>query len=223
MFQQCRAIVFDLDNCLCDARAAGEDLFAPAFEAIAAANAGHLAGERLQQAFAECWYTSFDLVARRYGFTKPMSDAGFAAFSRLEVDQPLEGYPDLGLLANLAVDKYLVTSGFRRLQESKVRALGLRRWFKGIVIDAVDEASHRGKKAIFEDILREGGYAPEEVLAVGDNPLSELAAGRELGMRTVQTLRPGVGKAQADFHIRTFDELLPLVGTALRPTLPARP
>lgn len=203
----CKAIIFDLDNCVCDARAAGEDLFAPAFEAIARANDGHVPEDRLREAFEACWSTSFDLVAQRYGFSRPMFDAGFAVFARLEVTQPLQGYPDLPVLKALGVPTYLVTSGFQRLQESKIRALGIRPWFTGVVIDAVDVPPHRGKKKIFEDILREGGYAAREVAAVGDNPLSELAAGRELGMRTVQTLRPGVDRADADFHVRSFEAL----------------
>jgi FMN phosphatase YigB (HAD superfamily) len=45
------------------------------------------------------------------------------------------------------------------------------------------------------------------VLIVGDNPDSELAAGQRLGIRTVQTLRPGVPYAPtATHHIRTLHE-----------------
>jgi len=212
MAQHCQAILFDLDNCICDSREPGEALFAPAFDAIARANAGHLPPERLQAAFEECWYSSFDLVAQRYGFTPAMFDAGFEAFARLEVARPLKGYPDLAVLPRLAVDKHLVTSGFQRLQQSKVRALGIADRFASVVIDAVDVPPRRGKRRIFEDILAERGLRAQQVLVVGDNPLSELEAGRALGMTTVQTLRPGVKKAEADVHIRSFEELLALVG-----------
>jgi putative hydrolase of the HAD superfamily len=211
MTSPCKAIVFDLDNCLCDARAVGEELFEPAFEAIRNANRGDVPEERLRQAFDECWFTSFDLVAKRYRFSDAMFRAGFDAFSRLEVAGPLEGYPDLPVLRQLAGDKYLVTSGFRRLQESKVRALGIADWFRRVVVDAVDVPPQLGKKAIFEDILRESGHAPGEIVVVGDNPLSELAAGRQLGMQTVQTVRPGVTVAAADFHIGRLDELPPIL------------
>jgi putative hydrolase of the HAD superfamily len=211
MGQPYQAVILDLDNCICDAREPGADLFAPAFDAICSANNGHVPDDRLQAAFGECWFTSFDLVARRYGFTKEMYEAGFAVFSRLEGQKPLHGYADLPVLPGLSIDKYLVTTGFRRLQDSKVRALGIAPWFRKVVIDAVDVPPHRGKQAIFADLLAEGGYEPDRVLAVGDNPLSELAAGKALGMVTVQTLRPRVQEAQADFHIRSFDALAELI------------
>lgn len=211
MTSACKAIIFDLDNCLCDARAVGEDLFQPAFDAIRRANRGDVPEERLRQAFDECWYTSYDLVAKRYRFSEAMFQTGFEVFRTLEVQGPLQGYADLPVLRQLAGDKYLVTSGFQRLQESKVQALGIREWFTRVVIDAVDVPPPRGKKAIFGDILRESGHAPGEILVVGDNPLSELAAGRELGMQTVQTVRPGVTAAAADFHISRLDELPPIL------------
>lgn len=211
MTRPCKAILFDLDNCLCDARAVGDDLFEPAFAAIRKANHGQVPEDRLRQAFDECWYTSFDLVAKRYRFSDSMFRAGFDVFSKLEVKGPIEGYPDLEIVKDLAADKYLVTSGFRRLQESKVRALGIQDWFRRVVIDAVDVPPQRGKKAIFEEILRESGHAPDEMIVVGDNPLSELAAGRQLGMQTVQTVRPGVKAAAADFHIGRLDELPPIL------------
>ena len=211
MTQPYQAVFLDLDNCICDAREPGGDLFEPAFDAICRANDGHVSDDQLQAAFGECWSTSFDLVARRYGFTKEMFDAGFAVFSRLEGRKPLFGYPDLPVLPGLAIDKYLVTTGFRLLQDSKVRALGIAPWFRKVVIDAVDVPPARGKQAIFADLLAEGGYDAARVLAVGDNPLSELAAGKALGMVTVQTLRRGVEKAPADAHIHSFEELAELI------------
>lgn len=211
MAQHYQAVIFDFDNCLCDSREPGEALFAPAFDAIARANDGHLPQERLRAAFEECWYTSFDLVAKRHGFSRAMFEAGFEAFRRLRVDAPLRGYPDLALLERIGIDKYLVTSGFRQLQDSKIEALGIAAMFRKVVVDAVDVQPHRGKQAVFEELLAESGYEPARVVAVGDNPLSELDAGRRLGMRTVQTLRPGVKRGEADAHVRGLDELLALL------------
>ena len=51
------------------------------------------------------------------------------------------------------MQRFLVTSGFRRLQESKVRALGFADWFAAIYIDAIDEPNRRGKHGFFQDIL----------------------------------------------------------------------
>jgi len=104
----------------------------------------------------------------------------------------IENYSDLAVLKDLAVQRFLVTSGFRRLQESKVRGLGFADWFAAIYIDALDEPNRRGKHGCFQDIHSAHGLRPDEVLVVGDNPDSEIQAGNRLGMKTIQVLRPGV-------------------------------
>ncbi len=208
-----QAVIFDLDNCLCAASAVGDELYAPAFAALRAANRGRLDEAALHAAFQECWYTAFDTVAALHGFSPAMIDAGHAAFAGLEVTTPLVAYPDLPLVRELPVRRFLVTSGYRRLQESKVRALGIGDWFDAVIVDAVDDPDHPGKQAIFERLLAAERCAAGEVMVVGDNPVSELAAGRNLGMVTVQILRPGVVRsAEAMHHIDSLDELRPLMG-----------
>ena len=66
-----RAIIFDLDSCLAAADEVGEQLFAPAFAAIRAANDGSVPEEKLRAAFAECWRVAFDAFTDKYG-----NDAG---------------------------------------------------------------------------------------------------------------------------------------------------
>lgn len=208
-----KAAIFDLDNCLCPATAAGQGLFAPAFEAIRRANRGAVDEQTLERALGECWYTAFDLVAQLHGFSQEMAAAGREAFARLEIAEPIEGYADLHLVQRLPLRRFLVTSGFRRLQQSKIERLKLEPCFEGIFIDAIDEPGHPGKQHLFERILESAQCAPCDVLVIGDNPLSELLAGRNLGMVTVQTLRPGIKKSPvADHHVESFQELWPLCG-----------
>lgn len=206
------AIIFDLDNCLSSARAAGEDLFEPAFRAIRAANDGSIADEIVDRACADAWFHAFDEVARRHGFTQAMFEAGWNAFARLEVRQPMQGYPDLDLLPRLPATLFLVTSGFRRLQQSKIAALGIEDVFREVHIDVIDEPGRVGKRGLFARIIETHQLSPSEVLVVGDNPASEIEAGRSLGLRTVQILRPGVERGtNADHAIETLAELEPLL------------
>jgi putative hydrolase of the HAD superfamily len=110
------------------------------------------------------------------------------------------------------VDCFLVTSGFKRLQDSKIDALGIRKWFTAVHVDAIDAAVPLGKEAIFRRILRDYALQPRDALVIGDNPDSELAAGARIGIRTVQTLRPGVVRsAAADHHITGLEELSALL------------
>src|SRR4030095_7847678 len=55
----------------------GEQLFAPAFAAIRAANDGSVLEEKLRGAFAQCSRAAFEAVADKCGFTEAMRAAGW--------------------------------------------------------------------------------------------------------------------------------------------------
>lgn len=207
-----KALIFDLDNCLAAASEVGEALFEPTFEAIRQANRGTVSEEVLRRALADAWRYPLDWVAVQYGFSEAMLAAGKQSFATVEVREPMVGYGDLATLAELPVARFLVTSGFRRLQESKIKALNAEGLFTAIFIDALDEPGRLGKHGLFQKILADYALAPDEVLVVGDSAESEIAAGNRLGIATVQTLRPGVPHAaNATFHIHSLTELKPLL------------
>ncbi len=210
-----RALIFDLDNCLAAANEIGEHLFEPAFAAIRTANRGTLSEEALKEAFSECWRHPLDFVAYKYGFSHDMLTAGWNVFSNTAVETPMKGYDDLDILRELPVELYLVTSGFRRLQESKIKALNFEHLFIGIHVDAIDEVERKGKQGIFESLLDTKQLKPEEVIVVGDNPDSEIEAGNRLGMKTVQILRPGVPRGDnATYYVNTLAQLKSLLDLA---------
>ena len=207
-----KALIFDLDNCLAAANEVGDELYEPAFDAIHQANRGSVPDEVLEQAFADVWRHPLDWVAARYGFSEAMLAAGWGVFVAMEVTRPMHGYGDLAILAELPMQRFLVTSGFRRLQESKIKALKLASLFTAVYVDAIDEPNRLGKQVVFQRILSEYALAPPKVLIVGDNADSEIAAGNRLGITTVQTLRPGVPRASnATCHIDSLAELKPLL------------
>lgn len=207
-----KAIIFDLDSCLSAADEPGREMFGPAFDAIRRANRGSHDKRILEQAFEEMWRLPYDFVAQKHRFTPEMFSAGWDELKQVEVTTPMVGYGDLPALQELTAALFLVTSGFRRLQESKIRALGIKPLFTGILIDAIDEPKHEGKEELIRGILQRSGFAAGEVLIVGDNPDSELAVGLRLGIKTVQTLRPGVpGSRHATYHIRGLQELKRIV------------
>lgn len=203
-----KAIIFDLDNCLSAADESSRQLLEPVFTAVRAANHGTLSDEALERAFDECWRDAFDVVASRNSFSREMVQAGVRAAAHAEVTTPLHGYPDLGALRGLPATLFLVTSGFRRLQESKISALRIAELFTEVHVDAIDEENRKGKRRIFEEILASHHLAPDEVIVVGDNPDSEIEAGNQLGITTVQILRPGVARGDnAAYYIDELAEL----------------
>jgi FMN phosphatase YigB (HAD superfamily) len=203
-----RAIIFDMDNCLASAREIGPEVCAPAFAAIRKANCGTLSDERLSAAFADCFWYSLYSVAAKYGFSDEMRAVGWKYFSQIEVKGALRGYADLAALSELPADLFLVTSGFRRLQTSKIKALGVEALFRAIYVDAIDESNRQGKQRLFELISNTYRLHPAEVLVVGDSFESEIDAGNRLGMRTVQILRAGVQRTDhAIYHVTSLAEL----------------
>lgn len=216
-----KAVIFDLDNTLADATTVGDTFFNPAFHAISVANKGHLNQDQLDVAFAECWFTAFDAVAKRHNFTEAMTKAGHDAFKALKVSREgnptYHGYADHQLVQKIPVPCFLVTSGYRTMQDGKVDTLGIRKWFKEVIIDAIGEPHPAdfkpGKQPIFAKIAADMKLQPHEVLVVGDNPISEIAAGKALGMVTVQILRPRVQPGEAATHrIMALSELWPIMG-----------
>jgi putative hydrolase of the HAD superfamily len=202
-----RALIFDLDNCLASSKEPGDDFFNPVFDAVRKANDGAVPEDRLEAAFHDFWFVAFDAIAERYGFTDAMLEAGRRAFLSLEVRTPMRGYDDLDELPRLGGRRFLVTSGFRRLQESKVRALGIAPLFEAVVIDAVDEPDHPGKERVFADLIAERGLDRRGVVVVGDNVESELEAAQRLGLRAVQIVRPGVKPADGYDRVHGLAEL----------------
>ncbi len=203
-----KALIFDLDNCLAPANEVGEPFFKPAFDAIRQANKNRLSKQALGRAFADVWRHSLDWVAATHNFSDEMLTSGWNAFSRLEVNQPLHGYGDLHILAEITARRFLVTSGFRRLQESKIRALRIAPLFEKVIVDAIDEPGRIGKYGQFRKILQDYALQPADVIVVGDNAESEIAAGNKLGMKTIQTVRPGVQRTDsASGHVYSLAEL----------------
>ena len=207
-----KAVIFDLDNCLAPPDGAGREFYEPALQAIRDANRGWLGEEALERAIEDCWRFPLDRVAELYGFSDEMLSAAWEASGKIEVSGEISGYPDLHILQEFEVPIFLVTSGFRRLQESKVRALGIGDWFAGIGIDAIDEPGRIGKEGHFRQILEAWKFDPKEVMVVGDSESSEIAAGNRLGIPTVQTLRPGIRRSELAWrHIHSLKELSELI------------
>ena len=89
-----------------------------------------------------------------------------------------------------------------------MRALAVRSLFERVYIDAIDEPNRKGKEAIFAEILRANALDAGEVLVVGDDADSEIAAGNRLGVPTAQIQRAGIPRAvNAIHHIGSLTEL----------------
>jgi putative hydrolase of the HAD superfamily len=211
-----RAVVFDLDDTLYPVSSVPVDAIAPVIAAVRRANAGPdaIPSERLELALADAWRHPFPVVTALHALPPAVIAAWHEAQLALEVTGSLEPFADVRrVLPRLTQQRFLVTTGYRRFQESKVAALGIADLFDGIYIDALDVAGGaHGKTAVFRHLMDIWKLTAREIVVVGDSERGEIAAGQSLGMPTVQVLRPGVTRARlVDWHVSGLEELPALI------------
>jgi FMN phosphatase YigB (HAD superfamily) len=188
-----RAAVFDLDHTLFDPHTLPRAMFGDIEARIRAVAAGLVSATVLDAALADAWRLPFDRLAAQYHLPKTVHTAWEEGARALQVTQPLLPYADvLSTLVPLTLRRFLLTTGFRQLQESKIRQLGFASLFTAVYIDALDPPGPVGKRVLLERLLIEHSLRPSEVVVLGDRADDELAAARALGMEAVQVLRPGV-------------------------------
>jgi len=205
-----KGIIFDLDMCILDTHSLTGPFFDPVLRVI---HQSQLSEDRKKAIEAQLWTTSLDDTVVIYKIPQDIADAMRSAYELVEVPEGIYSYGDEACIRDLPVKKYLVTSGYRTFQETKIARLGIVDLFDGVIIDATDDISGRkGKRQIFIDIMEQNSWNVDEVLVVGDNPKSELGIAKELGITTVQTLRPTVTRwDEANHHITSLAELSPLL------------
>lgn len=176
-----KAIIFDLDNTIYPVPQIGSKLFAPILELIQQdGNHNH----DLEKIKDEVMRTPFQKVAKDHNFSDDLTQKSINILKELAYNGPIEPFADFEVVRKLPVDKFLVTAGFTKMQQSKVDRLELAKDFKEIhIIDPT--ISKQSKKDVFADIIQRHGYHKDDVLVVGDDVNSEIKAAHELGVDAV--------------------------------------
>ena len=178
---QKKAIIFDLDNTIYAVSTIGEELFASLFELIV--EAGNHTRE-MDKIRSDIMRRPFQLVAKDYGFSEVLTNKGIALLKDLTYNGKIEPFEYHQAIRKLPVDKFLVTTGFLKLQQSKIEGMKIAGDFKEIhIVDPLTSATT--KKDVFADIIQRHGYDKSEVLVVGDDLYSEIKAAQELGVEAI--------------------------------------
>ena len=173
-----KALLLDLDNTIFPVSSIGDSLFAPLFDLI---KKNEHAAVKFDEIRKQIMRRPFQLVAKDFHFSKELTDKGIEMLKGLSYSGRIEPFPDYKIIRNLNMDKYLVTTGFTKMQQSKVDAMQLQRDFKEIhIIDPVITASV--KKDVFAEIVERHHYNKDEVIVVGDDLHSEIKAAQDLGI-----------------------------------------
>jgi HAD superfamily hydrolase (TIGR01509 family) len=118
-------------------------------------------------------------IAVESGYTSELVDPAFAVFDRArnQVDLFPDVMPALEMLASHFV-LVAVTNGNANLE-----TIGIRHLFHDVVA-AAEAGFAKPARPIFDTAVARSGYAPAEVLHVGDHPQTDVNGAREAGLRT---------------------------------------
>lgn len=176
-----KALILDLDNTIYPVSSIGDKLFAPLFDLI---KSDEHVSDQFEQIRKEVMRRPFQLVANEFNFSKELTDKGTELLKNITYNGTIEPFDDYKLIRDLKIDKYLVTTGFRKMQQSKVDAMQLQTDFREIhIIDP--STTDKVKKDLFTDIISRHHYNKADVLIVGDDLNSEIKAAKELGVDAV--------------------------------------
>lgn len=161
----------------------------------------------------DLWSKPIDIVFSTYNTPKEIVERFNTEISTIEFKElNISPFKDYHIIRNNTSNKVLVTTGLKELQMAKVKALAIENDFERIYIDDPREVPRRNKKQIFESILEEFKLLPEHIWIIGDNPESEIKAGKALKMKTIQ--RKSASKKisrLSDFVISSFEELSEII------------
>lgn len=175
------ALILDLDNTIYPVQSIGAALFAPLFDLIE--DSGEMK-DRMAAVKDAIQRKPFQVVAAEFGFSATLKDEGISLLQNLRYNGPIKPFPDFILVRDLPQAKFLVTTGFTHLQESKIDGMQIRSLFREIhIVDPMRDT--RTKKDVFSDILTRYTFQPSEVLVIGDDPDSEIKAARALDIPTI--------------------------------------
>jgi putative hydrolase of the HAD superfamily len=181
-----KALILDLDNTIYPVNSISESLFADLFgildqhaEIINADDA-----KTVDKIKNEMTRRPFQHIADDFNLNREVRNKMVDMLRNMAYSQPIRPFDDYQHVRDISLDKFLVTTGFSKLQWSKVRMLGIEDDFKHIHIVDPD-VSQQTKKEVFAQIMQTHNYAPADLLVIGDDPQSEIKAAQALDIDTV--------------------------------------
>jgi len=179
------AVIFDLDNTIYPVSSIQENLFGQLFDLldqnVVIIDDG--SPGKVQLIKEEMTRRPFQYIVDKYQLNEAVRDRMLDTLRNMAYTLPMEPFADYHDLKTIALDKFLVTTGFPKLQFSKIKQLGIEQDFKEIIVVDPDKGNTT-KKEVFADIISRHYYQPEDLLIIGDDPESEIKAALSLGIDT---------------------------------------
>ncbi|GGH15418.1 HAD family hydrolase [Pedobacter zeae] len=175
-----RIFFIDLDNTIYFTKANEEQLMGELYRFLERLDLG-ISKEDFQLAKQEMLRVPFLKVAKKYGFREEVMPEVISYLENREVTQPLKPSDDYHHIKSLIGRKFIITAGFPKQQQSKVKMLGIADDFEEV---HVVDVSITNKKEAFKMFIDRHHLNKEEILIIGDDAESEIKYGLELGIST---------------------------------------
>ncbi len=181
-----RALILDLDNTIYPVSSIADNLFGKLFRILDryAGSINISDNERVNKIKDEMTRRPFQHIADEFNLDDELRNKMIDVLKNMAYDLPVQPFEDYKHIRSIPLDKFLVTTGFVKLQMSKVKMLGIENDFKTIhIVDP--EINQQSKKDVFAEIMKKHNYQPKELLVIGDDPESEIRAAKALGIDTL--------------------------------------
>lgn len=175
-----RIFFIDLDNTIYFTRQNEEQLMGELYRFLESVDLG-ISKEDFRLAKQEMLRTPFLKVAEKYRFKKETMPEVISYLQNRFVTQPLKPSDDYHYIKSLIGRKFIVTAGFPKQQQSKVKMLGIADDFEEV---HVVDVSTSNKKKTFEMLIDQHQLNKNDILIIGDDAESEIKFGLELGITT---------------------------------------
>ncbi|MBU1199404.1 MAG: HAD hydrolase-like protein [Nanoarchaeota archaeon] len=197
-----KLIIFDLDNTLFDTyEQLGMHVLDQMIEKMKSAGLTDEQEKVLREKYVT---TGFRTVANMLKLSDELKAIGKSTYENMDLSK-ITPFDDVKLIKRFSQKKILVTSGTERVQNEKIRILGIAPLFDEIIVDL--EGSGNSRMKIFMKLTGAYEVRPKEVLVIGDNAEAEIIAGNNLGMITVQIFRRHFLKGKADYYVKDLHEV----------------
>lgn len=180
-----RALILDLDNTIYPVSSISENLFGQLFNLLDQ-HSGTINTDdtdRVDKIKDEMTRRPFQHIADEFDLDDELRNKMVHTLRNMAYSLPMQPYADYAHIRAIPLDKFLVTTGFIKLQMSKIKMLGIEDDFKTIHIVDPD-VSRQTKKDVFADMMKTHDYQPKDLLVIGDDPESEIKAAKALGIDT---------------------------------------
>ena len=125
-----KVMIFDLDMCILNTHTLTGPFFQPVLDALYSSELSQDLKERIQY---QLWTTSLDDTMEMFSVPENIVERMREAYRQIEVPDGIKTFGGEEFIRDLPVRKILVTTGYRKFQETKIEKIGVADLFDEII------------------------------------------------------------------------------------------